>query len=105
MCLGVDLVDLGGPLPKVLLRAQRAGCGFVSIEHAVLIGIVGAGVEKARILCADGQFQLVLYGVKIDEIPQYMAFDRKQETMATAFQSLEQVCPAKTHQPVTGNGK
>ena len=109
IALSIERIYLGGSLAEIGLGPQR-GCSagllplilIFRIEKIsdALIGIFveGLRIEKSGIGRSDGERQVIINGVKKNEIAEHVPFDRQQEDMAAALQAFEQVGPAKAHQ-------
>src|SRR5687768_2140485 len=74
--------DLGGLCRRGIVCPKQC---------AVAVVVIGPGVEQRGVLRADRQGQTLLQRVKVDEVAQDVAADGKQERVATAFKTLEEI--------------
>src|SRR5205807_2159248 len=72
------------------------------LEQVGIIIVGDTSIEKLGILRSDRQRQILVNGVEVDAIPQDVALDRLKESLAAALKALEQVGPAKAHEPLAG---
>ena len=116
-CAAVRFISLGSTGAVVGLGAQAIGGGWVGnvfvatiitivvSQQAIGVLVVMACVEQFSALRAQRNIQAVLHGMQNNEVAQDMALDGQNEGRAGAFQALEKVGAAKTHQAGAGTGK
>jgi hypothetical protein len=108
---GVKLIDLLslppelslGPKPFIYPESGRFIVFFIGKK--IQVPVLNAIIQEAGILGANGHGLLGLDSMKADKVSQDVPFNRLNECLPTAFQSLEKVCPAKTHKPLAGSGQ
>src|SRR5579859_1664154 len=122
---GVLHVHLAGALAIRIFGAQGPGASsrlaeyrftlFIGvgpvIKHArasfprIRILVALTSVEEVGPLGTDRQVQAVLDCVQVHKVPKNVPFERLNECRATAFQTLEQVRPAESHEALACSGQ
>src|SRR5919108_5501912 len=100
--LGIDLGRMVAELVQATqpLAILILGHGVVIIfcHEQLCICIGESDIEQAGILRANGKRLTMPNGMEINEVAQDVSLDGLDESLAAAFQTLEQVGAANTHE-------
>ncbi len=83
-----------------LVERRQIRFAIVKVQFAVSL-VTNAGIEKCRILLADGYRELTLQCVDEDFVPQDVAMNGEQECVGRAFRSFEEVRAAESLQALS----